>query len=254
MRILPAVQQPRPRINRTHRPEGLGGYSRFRPCLRWDFGFLCAFCQLHEADFSPEGIEGQGTTTIEHYVLQSHEPSLRNEYANCYYACRLCNSARSTRPAEMGGAKLQTPDTQAWSEHFKLEDDKLVPVEGNIDAAYTADVYDINDARKVLRREQRRLNITEALEVLTTARERWSQLAKRIESESDPEKLLGLAELARDFRRIYHFAQRQLRRYLPVPWDAPMRCACSNSEASGLSDDLIADLLEVPVADSLNLD
>lgn len=206
---------------------------------------MCAFCQLHEADFLPEGVEGFGTATVEHFVLQSQVAALRNEYVNCYYSCRLCNSARSTRPVSWRGARLLAPDADAWAEHFELEGDKLIPVVGDRDAEYTADVYDINDERKVVRREQRRSSIEEALQVLAAAGEDLRLLEERIQQETDLVELRKLAQLAGDFRRIYTYTMRQLRRHLPVPRDAPPSCACSNREELALPQDLMTLLVEV---------
>ena len=55
MKILPPqTKPPTSPIERRHRPRpvhGRQGYLKFRPCLRWDFGFTCPFCLMHESDF-----------------------------------------------------------------------------------------------------------------------------------------------------------------------------------------------------------
>lgn len=84
-------------IERTHTPAA-GRYPTYRPCLRWDFAFACAFCLIHEADLAEHGVEGTGLTSIEHRVPRSDPSageSLTDDYSNCYYACRFCNGSRS---------------------------------------------------------------------------------------------------------------------------------------------------------------
>jgi len=95
MRILPPVTKPwRTRIVRRHEPpvgRGRRAHRRYRQCLRWEFGFTCAFCLCHEADLILHGVEGSGETGVEHFVPVSHDEAAVNEYRNCFYACRYCN-------------------------------------------------------------------------------------------------------------------------------------------------------------------
>src|SRR5690349_1008078 len=104
MKILPPqTLPPNARIERRHQPEGVTGrygYRAYRACLRWEFGFTCAFCLLHEADLAPFGAEGLGVMTIEHFVPVSVDEEKAGEYRNCYYACRLCNQSRSNAPVD----------------------------------------------------------------------------------------------------------------------------------------------------------
>ena len=89
---LPAVTlPPREAIKRRHAPkkaEWEGGYHAYLPCLRWEFGFTCAFCLLHERDFAPEGATRLGVFTIEHMIPQKIYSKAKNDYRNCFYACR----------------------------------------------------------------------------------------------------------------------------------------------------------------------
>lgn len=70
-------------LERRHhppQPSGRFGYQRFRPCLRWEFGFSCAFCLLHEVDFDAYGSERSGQMSIEHHVAADQDDSLINVY------------------------------------------------------------------------------------------------------------------------------------------------------------------------------
>ena len=140
---------------RRHKPKPVKDYASFRACLRWDFGFTCAICMLHERDIMDCGIEGWGVMTIEHMVPRAQDPSLLGTYANLLYICRLCNIARSdTDVVDMNGRRLLDPTKDVWSEHFRVLNDQLQPLDG--DAEYTADVYRVNEARRVKLRRRRR--------------------------------------------------------------------------------------------------
>src|SRR4051812_19451819 len=106
-------------IHRRHTPSPSKDYRAYRACLRWEFGFSCAFCLLHEADIVAAGTEGWGVMAIEHFVPQSHAPDLVNVYSNCFYVCTLCNSARGDRPNQApDGANLLNPCDDPWNELF----------------------------------------------------------------------------------------------------------------------------------------
>src|SRR5437879_2619929 len=95
--LPPQTHPPNEPIRRRHSPPRLA-YEEYRSCLRWEFGFTCAFCLLHEADFVEEGARGTGLMWIEHHVAQSADPALVDTYENCFYACRYCNGARRIAP------------------------------------------------------------------------------------------------------------------------------------------------------------
>ena len=89
--ILPAVTLPwREKFFRRHTPspvQGGDGYREYRACLRWEFGFSCAFCLCHESDLMLAGTEGWGLMQIEHFSPKSSDPDGRNDYSNCFYLC-----------------------------------------------------------------------------------------------------------------------------------------------------------------------
>jgi hypothetical protein len=162
MKILPLRTLPPPSIiSRRHTPKravGRFGYRAYRACLRWDFGFTCAFCLLHEADLAELGAEGLGLTSIEHFVPVSSEEGEDkvNDYENCFYVCRFCNKSRSNSPIiDSEGQRLLNPCVEIWADHFlPTEDDRLNPLDSN--AVYTAKIYDLNDPRRMELRRWRR--------------------------------------------------------------------------------------------------
>lgn len=164
MKILPPVIEPwRRSIARRHTPKlsrGDKGFQAYRPCLRWDFGFTCAFCLCHEADLVPYPIRGSGLTHIEHFEPKSRQKALRNQYSNCFYACRFCNVSRGIAPNEGPEGTLLNPCDRAWDEAFVLSGDRFWPRdEGDRDATYTLNTYRLNDLPKVKMRKLRRLAV-----------------------------------------------------------------------------------------------
>jgi hypothetical protein len=120
MKIVPLMTLPSTKpFARTHSPKP-AGYRTYRPCLRWEFGFTCALCLVHEADLHEFGLaEGWGLTWIEHRETQSSEPGKANDYSNCIYACRLCNAARNDKPLQDAlGNRVLDPTLDAWADHF----------------------------------------------------------------------------------------------------------------------------------------
>jgi hypothetical protein len=137
MHILPPRTAPATTPTaRRHAPQQ-ASYGEYRACLRWDFGFTCAFCLLHESDLSQGmGVEGLGLMWIEHRFLQSTHESERDRYENCIYACRLCNQARGTAPLiDTRGHRLLDPTETAWAEHFEERRDLLEAKSGDVSAA-----------------------------------------------------------------------------------------------------------------------
>lgn len=80
---------PEARAERVHGPAGYKSYESFRPWLRDEFTFRCAYCLKRET-------WGQvtGEFELDHFQPQSLAPDLRLDYFNLVYACRRCNSVK----------------------------------------------------------------------------------------------------------------------------------------------------------------
>ena len=80
----------------AHGPMGYADSASYKPWLRDDFAFRCAYCLTRERwDASPSGHNDFG---IDHVVAQSTDPLLVATYGNLAYACNTCNSAKGTAP------------------------------------------------------------------------------------------------------------------------------------------------------------
>jgi hypothetical protein len=70
-------------------PKRFAEYSRYRPHLRLDFQYRCAYCLRHEYYLG-----GEAGCCIDHYRPVSGlygRPDLVAEYDNLYWCCRECN-------------------------------------------------------------------------------------------------------------------------------------------------------------------
>lgn len=251
MKILsPQTLPPREPTRRRHRPLPAKDWSRYRPCLRWDFGFTCPFCLLHEADFyGGQPGEGLGGTTVEHWAPRSSDPERKDDYENCLYACRFCNRSRSVTPILGEGARLLDPTGEAWADHFAATGDLLAPVAGDASASYTHRAYELDDPRKVVRRQLRREVLTDRLALL-----------RFLGAEIEP--LLNLAAVLRtrnakafgeamwEIRQLWKDARRAIRdldRFPAVPSDAPKACRCPSPAPFRLPPALESQTLEIDV-------
>ena len=249
MLILPPRTFPPPgRIERRHTPaptSGRHGYRSYRACLRWEFGFTCAFCLLHESDLTEHGIEGTGLTGIEHFSPVSAAQERTNDYGNCFYACRFCNGARSSSPtADPAGRKLLNPCDEAWGTHFAYDEDRLLPRERDVDAAYTEEIYDFNDPRRVAIRRWRRERLEEHLRVLREGPPLIRALLDAC-AEVEPARGEQLLRGAQAIRDDVQRALRDLQRFAAIPQDADLTCRCGREGHHALPQYLVDQTFEI---------
>ncbi len=227
--ILPPVTRPwRETIGRLHRPlvaKGSKGFQSYRACLRWEFGFSCAFCLCHESDLAPYGVEGSALTHVEHFIPQSLNATQRNDYYNCFYICRFCNVSKgATYSDDAEGRSLLNPCTHAWLEFFTVSRDEILPRDEDGDAAYTSDVYELNDPRKKRMRRLRRLTIGQCTGFLRRSRTIEHALLDNVQSGGGIEYVDVAREIVRQRRRAYM----DLLKFRAVPHDCDTSCACGH--------------------------
>jgi hypothetical protein len=235
---------------RRHRPRAAGDrWASFRACLRWDFGFTCALCLLHEADLWGGQLgEGLGGTTVEHHVARSADPSRTGDYLNCIYACRLCNQSRSAAPHLSEGIRLLDPTRDAWARHFRTVGDLLQPAPSDPAAVYTHACYELDDQRKVERRQARRELLTDRLPLLAVLEVELAE-SLRLADRLRQRDLRRFAEVLQRISTIRADVRRSLRdvaRYLAIPRDAPSACRCGDASHHSLPNAFERQLHEVP--------
>ncbi len=255
MKILPPeLTPPIKRISHDHEPnpaQGKEGYQTFLSCLRWNFGFTCAFCLLHETDLTPGvGAAKTGQMSIEHYVPKSTDPSKRNLYDNCLYACTRCNTARATSPTvSAAGRRLLNPSKVAWSEHFSInEESEIRPKSRDSDAQYTHEVYDLDAPKKVARRRFRKNFYNDRLPLFNGISRRMRRLFDKAMQyeDSDPELFLLIADTINDYRQRIKTARVELSSYPAIPPDAPAECRCGDAEHHTLPPGLARQMIDLP--------
>ncbi len=232
--ILPSTTLP-PENARTqrHTPTPANRYQAYRSCLRWDAGFTCCYCLLHESDLAPgyENAEGTALFWIEHIEPRSTSPELEDDYANRAFACRFCNNVRRDTPIkDESGARLLHPWRDAWADYFELHEDRLVPRQANAkrhrDARYTSESYRINDERRVRLRRKRREIISDRIQLLSQDVGKVRHLAMKQPNAEDRAKLMTWAL---SLSKQQHLARVELLERKVVPSDAPNACRCTTT-------------------------
>jgi hypothetical protein len=229
MNLLPRATHPwSQRLARRHAPRqaaGQRGWRSYGRCLRWEFGFSCAFCLTHEADVS--GVLGSEYMQTEHFILKSQHPGGKNLYANCFYSCTSCNRKRHKKPnVDFHGRRLLNPCDDVWQLFFTSIEDELRPL--CHDALYTAWAYDLNHPCKVKLRENRREAIAESFAVYEAMQGGiLDRLLERFGDTHDPELVIACRALTQRSRE----AVRELKRWDAVPENADTECRCEDSPA-----------------------
>lgn len=132
-------------VVRSEVPE-LSNYKEYRPYLRRDFFYSCAYCTMSEVEATAIRF------TIDHYEPQKKSPHLVNVYENLLYCCDECNTRKGVHALSDAvrklGYRLFRPDFDAREQHFLATDRRVAgktPV-----GEYTVDAVALN--RNSLRR------------------------------------------------------------------------------------------------------
>lgn len=96
-------------------------YQRYKPILREDFVYRCAYCQTHERVFGE-----LRHMTIDHLRPKEMFPRLRTEYANLYYCCAACNTYKGEQwPSDeevAAGDRFVDVCQDEWGDHLQVVD------------------------------------------------------------------------------------------------------------------------------------
>ncbi len=218
-----------PDVAQTRRHTFTGSYRNAQACLRWDFGFTCPFCMLHEADLSEHGASGEGMIWIEHLAPRSTHGQQEDDYSNLIFSCRFCNHSRQSKPrVDEHGRRLLDPSQDVWSEHFESHGDWIKPKAGDVDAAYTCAAYKINEKQLTRRRWRRELIdfSLQCIEEIPTAIEKTNTRARHAAAAGDTDKARKALDKSHQWMKSLRVAVTQLRRFRAVPRDAPTQCKC----------------------------
>jgi hypothetical protein len=103
-------------IMRRHGPRGYTSYESFKPWLRDDFAFRCAYCLKRER-FEPDG---EAAFSVDHFIPVAVDPTRLLAYDNLIYACLRCNRTKGPQ------IDLLDPCSEALAEHLRVQDDATV--------------------------------------------------------------------------------------------------------------------------------
>jgi len=114
--VANVFRYPRPRRQRRHGPRGYATYQSYKPWLRDEFRFQCAYCLCREV-WEPNGADG---FSVEHWEPQSAFPERGLEYENLLYACCMCNATRQDAPLPV------KPHQSSLSDHLEFGEDAVL--------------------------------------------------------------------------------------------------------------------------------
>lgn len=242
MQVLPCRTQPPDRATELRHAPLAAKYEAYRDCLRWEFGFTCAVCLVHESDVDVR-------VQAEHVVRQADAPHLVDEYTNLLLVCAWCNRDRGT----WSGLPLLDPRVTAWNLHFYLDGSLLLPREGDSEAQRAHQVYQLNRPRKVEARTRRNDDLVQILRILGEYPTMLTELETRLTAIREEERSvrdgpttdIGTVRALRDerqeldrrrvmFEDQLSWARGVAKRFAPIPADAPTRCRCGHRDHHSL--------------------
>ena len=247
--------QPHVRRHSPQRGTRKEEWKVYMDCLRWDFGFTCLFCMLHESDLEEHGAREEGKLWVEHFITRSEDESRADDYSNTFFSCHYCDRSRGDRyPAvDSQGRKLLDPTLVAWSDHFEQVDNKLSFREGDANAEYTWIAYKLDHPKKLQRRGWRRELITFSRSLLEMLPRRIAQLrraARAAAKRGDAEKARSKLQEMREAQENLATVATQIKRFRATPLDAPETCRCSDNELLYLPSWLAGQVIELHVPDT----
>ena len=127
-------------------------YSEYKPYLRRDFVYSCAYCTMTEAE--ARGIR----FTIDHYEPRGTADINVDDYENLMYCCDECNLRKGNRrpppSARQSGFRFFRPDLDLFDDHFKQTGPMVEEVSPT--GFYTKEALDLNRQTLQRVREYRR--------------------------------------------------------------------------------------------------
>jgi len=210
-------------LPRTHVPEkviGETGYGLYRPCLRLDFTFRCAYCLAHESEVSPS--DKYGGFEVEHFKPKGRREFRRfsNAYANLLWACHACNRAKSNKwPTEeetARGMRFVDPSVEALGAFLTIDGIHVTVAAAAAEPAaaeYMIDEINLNSATHRRRRHLRH-------EIATKLATLDAMLQVFRETLPTPAVTDDIERADADIRELRDLLG------AAAPWDCPTSCRC----------------------------
>lgn len=151
-------------LERKHGPVGYTTYHRFKPWLRDEFSFRCAYCLFRETWF-PDGHEAFG---VDHLNPKSQDPDQLLVYDNMVYACNRCNRCKGAKQLQVDNRQFQ-PFALPVGNYIRVEQDESIDEFGFVVAIPS----DPMESKKVIA-------LIQALGLNSPLRVRWRRAMLRL--------------------------------------------------------------------------
>jgi hypothetical protein len=125
----------------SHRtnPPTFARYGQFKPYVREDFHYCCAYCVSHEAH-----VGELWAMTLDHFKPKKHFAKLAVTYRNLYYACCRCNTYKGDTWPTPADRRKGRRFIDACLEHHM---DHIAYVDGKAVGLTTAGEYSVEHLR-----------------------------------------------------------------------------------------------------------
>jgi hypothetical protein len=166
---------------RRESPPSFDQHEKYRPFLRQDFRFVCAYCERPEAV-----VGGEEFFEVDHFRPANRFPEGRVYYPNLYYACGKCNRHKgSTWPSESlieQGFRFSDPcEEDMYVTHLSEGEDGKLKARTNV-GSYTCAHIRLNRPALL----QWRLETRSIVEDLVTLEALRENLALQSQTVSEP--------------------------------------------------------------------
>lgn len=182
-------QQPYPRYS---------DYRKYKPHLRRDFSYCCAYCTIHENEWG-----GLRHFQVEHFRPKSRFPQLTADYENLLYACDVCNCYKGNDwPSDVPlveGVGYLDPCQHDYDEHFENEQttgrtNGLTPP-----ARYMVERLHLNRLHLIRVRQKRMREKELHQRFVQQTDELLAMIADSLEDKSLPERVLMLLQAFQEY-------------------------------------------------------
>lgn len=167
-------------------------YAKYKPLLRKDFFYRCAYCRHHERRF------GQvAAMSVDHFKPKSLFRDLRVAYTNLYYCCGECNTYKGdkwpTQEQLDAGIRFVDVCAEEWEDHLEIRSD--VTAGKTSIGTFTAE--QIRLSRRMLTARNRELRMEESK--FRDGLSRVDGIRRRLGSGIEAETARDLDELEQSF-------------------------------------------------------
>lgn len=128
-------------------------FQQYRERLRREFGYRCGYCGVADGAYMMGGIEGWGTTLVEHFRPISRFPELADDFENLVYACYRCSRARGLIWSDKAGREIVHRKMADYINHLHLNGRGILEPRSS-SGEFSVYVLNLNEPIKVRLRRQ----------------------------------------------------------------------------------------------------